>query len=102
MNLSANVEQEIGRAVSAMLSACVARKMTAPFTIAALGKNGSVIVVRYSPDAAGGFIAQPLAHVFQDGVIVMPINILIVDAFGATTTAALTSAENQPLDQTKH
>ena len=63
------------------LKTCLARGMELPFVCVAAAVNGSVLAVRYD-QADDGLRATPLAEHFQEGVFIVPINMMIMDQTG--------------------
>ena len=86
---------DLGTALSECLTECLDREMPLPFLMVCVGVDGSIIGARYTQseeDEDKRFDVEVLVKHFTDGKMVLPINIMIVDASGEAARV-LISAE---------
>jgi hypothetical protein len=67
---------EMIAALQRIVDDCINDEMKPPFIMSCVSHNGSVCAVRFN---AGGRPVEMLAEHFEDGMMILPINILVVD-----------------------
>jgi hypothetical protein len=73
----------IARLLVEVLAACLDRGMALPFTVAAVGVNGSILAVRYTSSADQDRpVATGIAEHVEGTEFSLPINIMVVDQNG--------------------
>lgn len=71
-------EQNLSDQVSDALQTCVDRGMAIPFTVVAVGANGSLFALKFD-----GKDGHPIAEHYVNDTFRAPVNIIVVDANGA-------------------
>ena len=75
--------------IAALLNECVDRGMDVPLVFTWVTANGSVIVIKYAADGAGGMSAEILAEHVEPGGLELPVNCMICDRSGIALRAAI-------------
>ena len=86
---------DLGTALSECLTECLDREMPLPFLMVVVGVNGCIIGARYthSEDEDERLDAEVLFKHPTDGKMVLPINIMIVDASGEAARVLISAEE---------
>jgi len=74
-------EFDIKEKLEKILGQLIERGMELPFLAAALANNESFMIAKFS-EAEGGLKAKIIESHFKDGMVVLPINMMFVDAQG--------------------
>lgn len=83
----------LGTALGECLNMCIAKGFELPYHVVALGLNGSLLAARYFQGADEQVQVEFLAEHYEDGTIVSPINVLVVDARGEAARLVFTRDE---------
>jgi len=87
--MNTTTDDPVAEAVGEALGVCIERGFVLPFHAAAVGVNGSTIVVRYLATDAG-IAPEVLAEHYESEVFAAPVNIMIVDARGEAARVLIT------------
>src|SRR5262245_43104389 len=86
--LSAHAEANLSSAIAEVLQRALELGLKLPFTIVAIGVNGSISAVRF--ESAGDHL-QPVDIYTSNAAIALPINIAIIESVGEAMRVVITA-----------
>lgn len=86
----AGKNEEVTEFIKSVLETCIKDGMQVPLTIAAVGVNGNVLVIRYVwSDSDEDLHGKVISKHYEDRLFEAPINIIVVDSRGETFRALI-------------